>query len=201
MPAHRPTELVPSLSDPAGCLPTACSQDFENPAVVLQARQGGAMSQPWETPCQSSHANTLAVLLTHISHSYISLVQIVAKNDTLHAPPEPALLPASPSYHMPSCSSQPAHMRTAENQSEPASESANHQHVSSKDQGYPGVSHTADVAIPVELCPFQQELAERIMQAKNTVMFLPAGVLYERKAYLSMITATPTFQPVTALHA
>lgn len=159
------------------------------------------MSQPWDPPCQSSHVSTLAVLLTHISHSYISLVQTVATNDTLHAPPEPALLSASPSYHTPSFSTQHAHMRTAENQSEPASDSANHQHVSSEDQGYPGISHSGDVATPVKLCPFQQELAERIMQAKNTVMFLPAGVLSERKAYLSMIIATPTFQPVAALHA
>lgn len=150
------------------------------------------MSQPWEPPYQSSHASTaLAVLLTHISHSYNALLQIIGKNDTLHAPPEPA----SPSYQTPSCSSQHAHMRTAQDQSEPASDSANHQHVSSKDQGCPGVTHSVDVATPVKLCPFQQELAERIMQAKNTVMFLPAGVPYERNTYLSMCTATPTFHP------
>lgn len=163
------------------------------------------MSQPWEPPCHSSHASTaLAVLLTHISHSYIALLQIVAQNNAQHVPPEPAVLPASPRYQTPSFSSQHAHMRTAEKQSEPAepaSDCANHQHGSSVDQGYPGVSHSADVATPVKLCPFQQELAERIMQAKNTVMFLPAGVLHERKADLSMSFATPTFQPVADLHA
>lgn len=143
------------------------------------------MPQSLGSTCQSSrlpeqHASTaLAVLLTDISHSHNALVQTLAKGDAQHGCPVSALLPASPSFHMPSKSNHQAYMNTAGKQSDFMPDSASPQHVNSDDQGYPSISHSADVSAPVQLCSFQQELAERVMQADNTVIFLPAGMLYE----------------------
>lgn len=143
------------------------------------------MSQPLDSTCQSSylpeqHASTaLAVLLTHISHSHNALVQTLAEGNALRASSVPALLPASPSSHMPSNSNHQERMSTAGKKSDLTSDFVSPQHVSSKDQGYPSISHSADVSTAVKLCPFQEELVGRVMKADNTVIFLPAGMLYE----------------------
>lgn len=155
---------------------------------VWQAGQGAAMLQATrhasESTCQSSHvseqqaSSALAALLTHISHSHAALVQQLTEQDTHHLPASHAALPTSPSSQMPSSSS---HVSIAGKHADAASECTSQQHASSKDQGCPGTSSYAHGAASVKLCPFQEELVERVMQADNTVVFLPAGIPHENR--------------------
>ena len=145
----------------------------------------GTGSKPLGFTCRTlhlpeQHASTaLAVLLTQISHSHNALLQTLAEGHVHHASPIPALLPASPSSHMPSKSTHQEHMSTAGKQSDLTSDFVSSQHVNSDDQGYPSLSRSADMSAAVKLCPFQEELAERVLKADNAVIFLPAGMLYE----------------------
>ena len=140
------------------------------------------MSQPLESTWQPSqtteqHASTaLAVLLTHITDIHNALVQTLAEGNAHRASPAPALLPASPSSHIPIKSTHQEHTTTAGKQSDLTPDSANPQHVNSEQQSCSSISPSADVSTPVKLCPFQEELAERVMKADNTVIFLPAGM-------------------------
>lgn len=163
----------------------AVSQGTDNLKGQLGIHDRGTMSQSLGSTCQSSqlpeqHASTaLAVLLTHISHTHNALVQTLADGNAHNASPVPALLPASPSSNMPSKDYNEADMNTAGKQSDLTSDSASLQHVDSKNQGCLSISHFAHVSKPVKLCPFQEEMAERVMKADNAVIFLPAGTPYD----------------------
>lgn len=163
------------------------------------------MSQPLGSTCQSSHLpeqhaiTALAVLLTHISHTYNALVQTLAEGSAYDASPLPALLPASPRSNMPSKVYHEADTNTAGKESDLTSDFDSPQRVDSEDQGYPSISHAAHVLLPVKLCPFQEEIAERVMNGNNTVIFLPAGTLYEGKCLCpwvySKISTSTLIQP------
>lgn len=133
----------------------------------------GSIRQSSDASEQASSA--LAVILTHISDSHAALVQRLAEQDAHHVLPVPAVLAAPPSIQNISSSSHQADSSPTGQQSDSVSDAAAQQHLNSSDKCSVVSSHFADVTTSIELCPFQQELVERIMHAGNTVIFLPAG--------------------------
>lgn len=138
-------------------------------------------SQPSE-----SASSSLAVVMTHIIDSHAAIVQRLAGQVAHVPPPVPAVMPASPSFQMTSSSHHHAHTSPVEKQAELGSDCDDQQHGNSNDQCFSCSGHSAGVATSIELRPFQQELVERIMQAGNAVIFLPAGRSKSKQRHLSV---------------
>lgn len=150
------------------------------------------MSQAIESTRQVSRlpepaSSSLAVLLTHIVNNHAAILQTPA-GQVAHVSPVPAAMPASPSFQMTSSSSHHAHTSPAGKQAESGSDCVDLQYDNSNDQCSPGSVHSACVPTSIELRPFQQELVERIMQAGNAVIFLPAGRSKWKQRQLSRST-------------
>ena len=116
-------------------------------------------------------SKALAVLLTHISNSHTALAQQAAQQSSSNASAN-ASVAARPQM---ASSSLHAHASIADTNSR-VCDPVDQQHADSQKQDSADAEAFADAATAVKLCAFQQELVQRIMQANNSIMFLPSGI-------------------------
>ena len=134
---------------------------------VRQAMAQTEIPTQTQVPHNGQASKALAVLLTQISHSHAALVQQLAEQGSNVSARQAATAVV--------VGLNSAHTNLADAQSHAhGSDNVAQQHASSKADDPTGID-VGQAATHIKLLSFQQELLERIMQAKNSVMFLPSG--------------------------